>query len=167
MGYDHTPGTGMTGFFGCDGGQTWRSTSNSMMNSLFGDNPNTSFNPVSKEKMVMDVWRAVQTPYDSVSPPAGDVTNPATLTVNVIDPEVINVDWSVDGNVVAMDGGSTYNIGAAMLASGVHTVTARVYDNAGMDLVRQVPGTSFNRQYWGSGAMGHSDKTVTWSVTIP
>jgi hypothetical protein len=167
MGYDHTPGTGVTGFFGCDGGQTWRSTSNSMMNSLFGDNPNTSYNPVSKEKMVMDIWRAVQTPYDSVSPPAGAVTNPATLTVNVIDPEVINVDWSVDGSVVAMDGGSTYNIGAAMLAPGMHTVTARVYDNAGMDLVRQVPGTSFNRQYWGSGAMGHSDKTVTWNVTIP
>ena len=36
-----------------------------------------------------------------------------------------------------------------------------------MDLVRQVPGTAFNRQYWGSGAMGHSDKTVTWTVTIP
>ena len=46
-----------------------------------------------------------------------------------------------------------------------HTITARAYDNAGMDLVRQVPGTMFNRQYWGSGAMGHSDKTVTWTVT--
>jgi len=30
-----------------------------------------------------------------------------------------------------------------------------------------VPGTTFYRQYWGSGAMGHSDKTVTWTVTIP
>lgn len=45
-------------------------------------------------------------------------------------------------------------------------VTARAYDNAGEDLVRQVPGQTFNRQYWGSGAMGHSDKTVTWTVTI-
>jgi hypothetical protein len=44
-------------------------------------------------------------------------------------------------------------------------VTARAYDNAGMDLVRQVPGTTFNRQYWGAGAMGRSDKTVTWTVT--
>ena len=53
------------------------------------------------------------------------------------------------------------------LASGSHTITARAYDNAGMDLVRQVPGTTFYRQYWGAGAMGHSDKTVTWTVTIP
>jgi hypothetical protein len=167
IGYDHDPGTGVTGFFGCAGGQTWRSTDNSMMNSLFGDDPDTSYNPVSKEKMVMDIWRAVEAPYDSVSPPAGAVMNPASLTVNVIDPEVISVDWSVDGAIVAVDGGPTYEIGAAMLPSGMHTVTARAYDNAGMDLVRQVPGTSFNRQYWGSGAMGHSDKTVTWTVTIP
>lgn len=166
-GYDHSPGTGMTGFFACDGGQTWRSTSNSMMNSLFGDDPNTSYNPVSKEKIVMDIWRAVESPFDSVSPPEGAVTLPTTLVVNVIDPEVISVDWSVDGNLVAMNGGPSYAVGSAGLSPGMHTVTARAYDNAGMDLVRQVPGTRFNRQYWGGGAMGHSEKTVTWTVTIP
>lgn len=164
--YDHEPGTGVQGFFACDGGQTWRPSQNSMMNSLFGTNPNTSYNPVSREKIVMDIWRVVQTPYDSVTPEPGPVTNPASLTVNVIDPEVISVDWSVDGNLVAMNGGPTYNIGAANLAPGTHTVTARAYDNAGPDLVRQVPGNTFNRQYWGSGEMGHSDKTVTWTVTI-
>ncbi len=164
--YDQSPGTGVQGFFACDGGQTWRSSQNSMMNSLFGDNPNTSYNPVSREKIVMDVWRVVQTPWDSITPEPGAVTNPAALTVNVIDPEVVSVDWTVDGNVVAMDGGPTYNIGAANLAPGSHTVTARAYDNAGPDLVKQVPGNTFNRQYWGSGAMGHSDKTVTWTVTI-
>ena len=166
VGYNQTPGTGMQGFFACDGGATWRPSSNSMMNSLFGNNPNTSFNSTSREKIVMDVWRAVQTPYDSVVPAAGPVTNPASLTVNVIDPAVISVDWSVDGTMVGPNGGPTYAIGSANLAPGMHTVTARAYDNAGMDLVRQVPGTTFNRQYWGSGAMGHSDKTVTWTVTI-
>jgi hypothetical protein len=167
LGYDQEPGTGMQDFFACDGGQTWRPTENSMMNSLFGDNPDTSYNSVSREKIVMDIWRVVMAPYDSVEPAAGAVTNPTALTVNVIDPEVINVDWSVDGNVVAMDGGPSYAIGAAKLAPGTHMVTARAYDNAGKELVRQVPGTTFNRQYWGSGAMGHSDKTVTWTVTIP
>ena len=164
--FDQQPGTGKQGFFACDGGQTWRPTDNSMMNSLFGEDPDTSYNAVSREKIVMDIWRVVMTPYDSVEPPAGPVTNPTTLTVNVIDPEVINVDWSVDGNVVAMDGGPSYAIGAAKLAPGTHTVTARAYDNAGKDLVRQVPGTTFNRQYWGAGPMGHSDKTLTWTVTI-
>jgi hypothetical protein len=166
IGYNHTPGTGMQGFFACDGGQTWRPSQNSMMNSLFGTNPNTSYNPVSREKIAMDIWRVVAAPYDSVMPAAGPVTNPASLTVNVIDPEVINVDWTVDGAVVARDGGPTYNIGAANLSPGMHTVTARAYDNADMNLVRQVPGTTFYRQYWGAGAMGHSDKTVTWNVTI-
>jgi hypothetical protein len=166
LGYNHQPGTGIQGFEGCDGGQTWRPSENSMMNSLFGDDPDTSFNPVSREKIVMDIWRVVMTPYDSVEPPAGAVTNPAALTVNVIDPEVINVDWSVDGNVVAVDGGPSYAVAGANLTPGTHTVTARAYDNAGEDLVRQVPGTTFNRQYWGAGAMGHSDKTVTWTVTI-
>ncbi|MES1183600.1 MAG: M64 family metallopeptidase [Myxococcales bacterium] len=164
--YTQTPGTGKQGFFGCDGGQTWRPTDNSMMNSLFGNDPNTSYNAVSREKIVMDIWRVVMTPYDSVEPAAGPVTNPTALTVNVIDAKVINVDWSVDGNVVAMNGGPTYAIGAAKLAPGTHMVTARAYDNAGKDLVRQVPGTTFNRQYWGAGAMGHSDKTVAWTVTI-
>jgi Bacterial Ig domain len=96
-----------------------------------------------------------------VTPDANAVTNPTALTVNVIDPDVIRVDWTVDGNAVAMDGGPSYAIGAANLAAGTHTVEARAYDNVGMDLVRQVPGTTFNRQYGGSGAMGHSDKTVT------
>jgi hypothetical protein len=164
--YEQEPGTGMQGFFACDGNQTWRPSSNSMMNQLFGDDPNTSYNPVSREKIVMDIWRAVESPYDSVTPAPGAVTNPSSLTVNVIDPEVISVDWTVDGNLVAADGGPTYNIGAATLAPGTHEVTARAYDNAGTDLVRQVPGTTFNRQFWGSGPMGHSDKTVSWTVTI-
>jgi hypothetical protein len=166
LGYSQQPGTGMQDFFACDGNQTWRPSDNSMMNSLFGDDPDTSYNPVSREKIIMDIWRVVKTPYDSVDPAEGAVTNPAALTVNVIDPEVINVDWSVDGNVVAMAGGPTYAIAGANLAPGTHLVKARAYDNAGKDLVRQVPGTTFNRQYWGSGEMGHSDKTVTWSVTI-
>jgi hypothetical protein len=114
--------------------------------------------------MIFDIWRIIQNPYDSVSPPAGAAMNPATLTVNVIDPAVISVDWSVDGAVVARNGGPSYAIGSSPIAAGTHMVTARVYDNAGMDLVRQT-GTTFNRQYWGTGAMGHSDKTVTWTVT--
>jgi len=166
IGFDDSPGTGVQSFIACSGGQTWRPSQNSMMNSLFGTNPNTSYNPVSREKIIMDIWRLVESPYDSVDPPAGAVMNPTALTVNVIDPLVINVDWSVDGAPVAANGGPTYNIGAAGLSPGTHTVTARAYDNADEDMVRQVPGTEFNRQYWGSGTNGHSDKTVTWNVTI-
>jgi hypothetical protein len=67
---------------------------------------------------------------------------------------------------MALRNNPTLVIPPGMLTPGTHMISARAYDNAGMDLVRQVPGTTFNRQYWGAGAMGHSDKTVTWTVTI-
>jgi hypothetical protein len=161
IGFMQEPGTGVQDFFQCDG-NVWRPTSNSMMNSLFGNNPNTSFNAVSREKMIMDIWSKISNPWDSVTPPAGAVTNPTTLSLQLIDPTVISVDWSVDGAMVAMNGGPTYNIGAAGLAPGSHMVVASAYDNAGEDLVRQVSGMNYNRQYWGTNA----HKSVTWTVTI-
>jgi hypothetical protein len=168
--YSQTPGTGRQGFFSC-GGTAYRPSDNSQMNMLFGDDPDTSFNAVSREKMIGDIWRIVQTPWDSVTPPAGAVMNPTSLTVNVIDPAVISVDWSVDGNVVAVAGGPTYAVGAAALAPGSHTISARAYDNAGEDLVRyRTGGTQYNRQYWGpptsANMMRGSERTVTWTVTI-
>src|SRR6185436_5511906 len=36
----------------------WRPSANSMMNSLFGSDVNTSFNSVSREQMVFSIWRA-------------------------------------------------------------------------------------------------------------
>jgi hypothetical protein len=133
--FNQTPGTGVQGFVSC-GGSYYRPTQNSMMNSLFGTNPNTSFNAVSREKMIMDIWRIIERPWDAVDPPAGAVTNPTTLNITLIDPAVINVDWSVDGNVVAMNGGPSYAIGSAGLAAGAHMVTAKMYDNATDALVR-------------------------------
>jgi hypothetical protein len=165
IGYTQAGATGLQGTWSGSryvGSGQYRPSANSMMNSLFGNNVNTSFNTPSREKMVFDIWRIISNPWDSVTPPAGAVTNPQTLSLQLIDPAVISVDWSVDGNVVARAGGPTYNIGAANLAAGSHMVTATAYDNAGMDLVRQTTGTTFNRQYWNSNAR----KTVTWTVTI-
>ena len=104
------PGYGDAGILRVRRRRDLEAQQNSMMNSLFGTNPNTSFNSVSREKIVMDIWRAVQQPYDSVEPPAGAVTNPAMLKVNVIDPAVISVDWTVDGTMVAANGGPTFSV---------------------------------------------------------
>lgn len=144
----------------CEQGQ-YRPSQNSMMNSLFGDNPNTSYNSVSREKMVMDVWRAV-TPIDETSPPAGPAAASAVLTVRVIDPAVIDVDWSVDGQVVAAKGGASFDVAARGLAAGMHTIAARAYDNAGPELVRYTTGTKFGRMNW-----ARSQQTVSWTVTVP
>lgn len=179
LGYDAADSTGVQGtFMGsryADSGQ-YRPSANSMMNSLFGGDKNTSFNPVSREKIIMDIWMRV-TPIDSTDPPEGPVTNPTKLTVNVIDPEVISVDWTLDGNVVATDGGPVYDVAAAGLASGMHTVVAKAYDNAGEEWVRYrsgeclEPPPSTNPGYidpcWGRENWLRSQQTVTWTVTVP
>jgi hypothetical protein len=167
MGFNQAGATGMVGTWSGSryvGSGQYRPTANSMMNSLFGDNVNTSFNPPSREQMVMNIWRVVK-PIDSTEPPAGAANNPAMLKVNVVDPAVINVDWTVDGMAMP-NGGNT--LSTASLAAGSHTITATAYDNAGMDLVRyrsstcpsSVTGNYCQRTYW-----KNSTQTVTWMVT--
>ena len=148
-----------------DGGQ-YRPSSNSMMNSLFGTNLNTSFNSVSREQMIFSIWRAV-VPIDSTDPPAGAVNTPAVLKLKVIDPAVINVDWTVDGNTT-VNAGTSFD--TATLASGMHTISAKAYDNASMDLVKnrssKCPDSVAGR-YCHATSWSRSEQTVTWTVTKP
>jgi hypothetical protein len=150
-----------------DSGQ-YRPSGNSMMNSLFGDDVNTSFNSVSREQMIFSIWRAVQ-PIDSTEPAAGAVSNPSTLIAHVIDPEVIDIDWSVDGSVVAEKGGPVFDVAAAGLMPGTHTISARAYDNASMDLVRNRSSScpsSVTGRYCHGTAWERSEQSVEWTVTI-
>jgi hypothetical protein len=114
--------------------------------------------------MIMTIWRIVK-PIDSTVPAAGAVTNPGTLTVNVIDPAVINVDWNVDGTTT-VNGGTTYDTSG--LAAGTHTITATAYDNATTDLVRYRSSTcpsAVTGNYCSRTAWKNSTQTVTWTVT--
>lgn len=158
VGYNHAGATGIQGTWTGGANGRYKPSNNSMMNSLFGTNPNTAYNPASAEKMIMDIWQRV-VPIDSTVPPAGAVSGAMPLVVNVIDPAVIYVDWTVDGTTM-VNGGTTFN--TAGLAPGSHTISAKAYDNAGNDLVRHVPGTTYGRQNW-----ARSVQTVTWTVTIP
>jgi hypothetical protein len=164
--------TGVQGVFSgsryVDTGQ-YRPTSNSMMNSLFGNNVNTSFNSVSREQMIFSIWRAVR-PIDSTDPPAGAVENATALTVRVVDPAVIDIDWEIDGNVVATKAGGKLDLAVAALAPGSHTIVARAYDNATEDLVRQRSGEcpdTVTGRYCHATAWLNSTQTVEWTLTIP
>src|SRR5580765_1852457 len=99
-----------------------------MMNSMFcntGDvtkcTPNTAFNSVSREQIVMSIWKKVR-PIDSTEPPMGAVSNPGILKVNVVDSAVINRDWTVDAGAPTVNGGTT--VDTSTLSAGSHTVTA-------------------------------------------
>jgi len=144
--------------------EQYRPSANSMMNSLFGNNVNTSFNSASREQMVMSIWRVVK-PIDSTEPAAGAVTSPGMLKVNVIDPAVINVDWTVDGTTM-VNGGTTFD--TSTLGAGSHTVSAKAYDNADMDLVRYKSSTcpsSVTGNYCHRTAWKNSIQTVTWTFS--
>lgn len=154
------------------GNGQYRPSCNSMMNSLFGGSDlakiplNTSFNSVSREQMIFSIWRAV-TPIDSTDPPAGAVNNPATLTVNVIDPAVINIDWTVDG-MTTPNGGTSFS--TASLASGTHMISAKAYDNASEDLVKLRTGVcppAVKDRYCHGTSWPRSTQTVSWTVTKP
>jgi hypothetical protein len=165
-----TPDMGATGMQGTWQGSRYvgtgqyRPSCNSMMNSLFGNNVDTSFNSVSREQIIFGIWRAVK-PIDSTEPPAGAVNNPATLTVNVVDPAVINVDWTVDG-MTTVNGGTSMS--TAALPAGMHTISAKAYDNASMDLVKRRGGVcpdTVKGNYCHETGWKNSTQTVTWTVT--
>ncbi len=142
----------------------YRPSCNSMMNSLFGEKVDTSFNSVSREQMIFSIWRAV-TPIDSTEPPAGAASNPATLKVNVVDPAVINVDWTVDG-ATTVNGGPSFS--TAALTPGTHMITAKAYDNASTDLVKLRTGVcpaSVKNNYCHATSWPRSTQSVTWTVT--
>jgi hypothetical protein len=164
--------TGLQGSFAgsryVDSGQ-YRPSSNSMMNSLFGNNVNTSFNSVSREQMIFSIWRAVR-PVDAVLPPAGKVAQATTLSVQVVDPAVISIDWEIDGRIVAERAGGTLNLAAAALASGTHTIVAHAYDNASEDLVRYRSGecpASVTGRYCHTSGWLNSSQRVEWTVDVP
>lgn len=169
------PDQGATGVQGAfagsryeDAGQ-YRPSANSMMNSLFGNDVNTSFNSVSREQMIFSIWRAVR-PVDAVEPAAGNVTDPVSLTVQVVDPAVIRIDWEIDGNVVAERAGGTLDIAAAQLEPGTHTIVAHAYDDASEDLVRYRSGqcqASVTGRYCHATAWLNSSQRVEWTVDVP
>ncbi|MGC4025344.1 MAG: M64 family metallopeptidase [Mesorhizobium sp.] len=172
LGFDAVDATGVQCIFQgsamCRFGEPqYRSSQNSMMNSLYGENKNTSFNAVSREKIIMDIWRVVR-PIDAAEPEAGDVPAPITLKVYVVDPSVISVDWSLDGELIATDAGPAYDVAAAGLATGTHVITARAYDNADDSWVRARSGRCIDEAHcWNRDAWKNSEQSVSWSVNVP
>lgn len=86
------------------------------------------FDAVSREKIILDL-------YDLVDPLDGWLGNDHILSdsdylwVDVIDPDVIDVEWFVDNELIRGAGGETFDIGELALTAGTHTITARAFDS--------------------------------------
>ena len=115
------------------------------------------------------IWRHV-VPIDKTEPAEGPVSGTPVLQLFVIDPAVIDVDWSVDGVVVAAKGGTGFDLAQAGLSSGEHVISAKAYDNAGEDLVKYrdaVCPDSVESWYCHSTGWANATQTVEWTVTVP
>ena len=143
-----------------------------MMNSLFCGNSdqatctaNTAYNPVSREQMVMSIWKRLK-PIDSTEPAAGAVTSPGVLKVNVIDPAVISVDWTVDGTTMTNGGRHVRHRPAS--APAATRCRRRPTTTRATDLVRYRSSTcpsSVTGSYCHRTAWKNSIQTVTWTFT--
>jgi Ca2+-binding RTX toxin-like protein len=119
----------------------YRPTDDSKMRSL--DRP---FDPIAREEFVHKFYEFVD-PLDGYDDNAGTKFNVQTLSVDVIDPAVISVDWTVDGQTF-VNAGETFSLADHGFDDGSYDVTARAYDPTD----------------WVRGDRSDLEQTVTWTV---
>ena len=120
----------------------YRPTSDSKMRTL-----GKPFNAVSREKIILDIYKYCD-PLDSWLANQATLTNPNDLWVDVVDPDIIKLQWSVDGQLVS--GAAAEHFTPTNLTVGTHTITARAYDDTP----------------WVRTSLDSLQQTVTWSVTV-
>ncbi len=99
----------------------YRPSLNSKMKSL-----NRAFDAVSREKFILDIYEHVD-PVDDWLDNLLPVED-SELWVDVVDTDVIQVEWSVDGEVVPGATGDTFVATDFGFGLGTYSVVARAYD---------------------------------------
>jgi hypothetical protein len=157
VGYnDPTSNIGPIGYY--EGGKyvadgIYRPSDNSIMRSL--DRP---FDAVGREAMIESIYTHVN-PLDAWLPEATLLDQSTAAWVDVVDPNVIDVDWFLDGNLLSVTGESI-KVGELGLAPGSYTLTARAYDNL---LDHAFGGGALD--WWRLGPEAVS-QSVSWNVSI-
>ena len=120
----------------------YRPTAESKMRSL-----GRPFDAIAREEFIHGFYALVD-PLDGHDPNAGTRTELRSLSVDTIDPAVIQVDWTVNGQVFS-NAGERFDLEAYRFDGGSYTVTARAYD--------PTP--------WVRGDRSDLEQVVTWQVT--
>ena len=119
----------------------YRPTLDSKMNIL-----GQPFDPIAREEFILGFYGLVD-PLDGYDDNTGTRHGVQTLSVDAIDPAVIHVDWTVNGQTF-VDAGEIFTFAAYGFGPGEYTVTARAYDPTD----------------WVRGDRSELEQTVTWTV---
>jgi len=111
------------------------------------------FDAISREKIILDIYALVD-PLDGWLDNSNILTNPASLSVRTIDPEVISVQWFVDNMLVAGATGETFD--PLGYGPGIHTVTARAFDPTGFDPTNG----------WVRINTSSLEETINWTIQV-
>ncbi len=146
LGYNQ-PGIGVIGAY--EGGRyydtgIYRPSLNSKMRTL-----GAPFDAVGRERFILGIYDRVN-PLDSWLPNAGVLNDPANLWVDVIDPNVIGVEWRVNGLLVAGAASESFDPRDYGFAPGTYTITARAFDSTD----------------WVRINLGALQQTINWNVKL-
>ena len=132
----------------------YRPSDNSEMRALF-----RPFDAISREQFIKSIYAELN-PLDDWLPNTRSLENPSSLWVDAIDPDVINVEWLVDGNSLGVLS-ETLDVTGLGLSSGMHTIEARAYDAI---LDHSFSGDSLD--WWRLPDTSPLEQLITWSVNI-
>lgn len=146
LGYNQ-PGIGVIGAYegaGYHATGLYRPSDNSKMRAL--DRP---FDVVSREEIILDLYRLVD-PIDAHTDNSATLLNPDELVLDLIDGDVIDVQWLIDGVPVLPIDETTLDLATLGLTPGDYAVTA----------------TAFDPTEWVRVSRELLQQTVTWNVSI-
>lgn len=131
----------------------WRPSDNSRMRAL-----NRPFDAISREKFIHDIYLEVDPLDDYLVLPGGD--DPVSqLWVDTVDPDVIKVEWFVDGQSIGVLG-ETLNVNSLGLAPGEYDFMARAYDE-----ILDFSFTGGSLDWWRLDPT-MLEQTVSWNITV-
>ncbi len=123
----------------------YRPTENSKMRELFEPH-----HAVSRETIIRDIYSFVN-PLDGWRSNLNLIDeNDPLLWVEVVDPDVIEVEWFVDGELVEGASGESFRLADFGIGAGTHEVIARAFDPTD----------------WVRSGLGELEQSITWSVEI-
>jgi hypothetical protein len=100
----------------------YRATPTSKMTAL-----NQKFNAVSREKIIQDIYNLVD-PLDSFLWASGTLVDPGPLWVDIVDPNVISIEWYVNDALVPGASGAAFRLTDYGYGPGLYDVVARAFD---------------------------------------